>query len=311
MWRSFCLLDDVSRLPISPPSISTCSSLNFIFCDVTFSNSHMRPHWSILGVYWAPLLGAMLLGASLLGAPLAAIAQGPSVYNSGEYGAQQYVVGGNESVEHEQPGRLSQAVAIEARPLIETNTRSPETVLKPFPFRQATAIEPIEAATSRDDARPPLKLSPRGNATGRSLAASSPATPSAAIGTVVSSLAVVVGLLLCVAWVSRRFAPPGAAPLPQQAIELLGRQSLGGKQTLQLLRVGNKLLLIALSPGGAQTLTEITDPVEVEHLAGLCRRTKTDSASAAFSRVLSQLATEPTSEAPRPAAVRPSARGAT
>jgi flagellar protein FliO/FliZ len=232
------------------------------------------------------------------------------VYNSGEYGTQGYTVGGNESVDHEQPGRLSQAVAIEARPLVETNTRSPEAVLKPFPFRQATAIEPIEHVMSGDSARPPLKLSPRGSASGRSLAASSPATPSTAIGTVASSLAVVIGLLLVVAWVSRRFAPPGAAPLPQQAIELLGRQSLGGKQNLQLLRVGNKLLLIALSPGGAQTLTEITDPVEVEHLAGLCRRTKSDSASAAFSRVLSQLATEPASDVPRTTAARPTTRGA-
>jgi flagellar protein FliO/FliZ len=265
----------------------------------------MRSGWLILGVYWAPLLGAWLLGA-----PLAALAQGPSAYNSGEYASQGYAVGGNESVEHEQPGRLSQAVAIEARPLSEANMRSPEAMLKPFPFRQATAIEPIENAMSRDGARPPLRLSPRGNASGRPLAASSPATPTTAIGTVASSLAVVIGLLLCVAWVSRRFAPPGAAPLPPQVIELLGRQPLGGKQTLQLLRVGNKLLLIALSPGGAQTLTEITDPVEVEHLAGLCRRTKTDSASAAFSRVLSQLATEPASDAPRATAVRPNARGA-
>jgi flagellar protein FliO/FliZ len=267
---------------------------------VISSNSNMRRRGPVLGICWMLLMG-------LFGAPPAALGQAPSAYENGAYG---YAVSGNESPQQDQPGRLSQPVAIEARPLSEVNTRSPEAVLKPFPFRQATAMEALPTDVKGDDSRPPLKLSPRGQTSGRSLSTSSPATPASAIGTVASSLAIVICLLLVVAWVSRRFAPPGAAPLPPQAIELLGRQPLGGKQALQLLRVGNKLLLVALSPGGAQTLTEITDPVEVEHLAGLCRRTKSDSASAAFSRVLSQLATEPASDVPRTTAVHPNARGA-
>jgi flagellar biogenesis protein FliO len=96
-----------------------------------------------------------------------------------------------------------------------------------------------------------------------------------------------------VVWCSKRFAPAGTAPLPKEAVELLGRAPLAGKQTMQLVRVGNRLLLVALSGAGAQTLTEITDPVEVEHLAGLCQRGRGDSASASFNRVLSQMATEP------------------
>jgi flagellar protein FliO/FliZ len=118
----------------------------------------------------------------------------------------------------------------------------------------------------------------------------------------VSSLAIVLGLFVVLVWVSKRFAPAGTAPLPKEAIELLGRAPLAGRQTMQLIRVGNRLLLVALSASGAETLTEITDPVEVEHLAGLCRRGKGDSASASFNRVLSQLATEPASESPRPRA---------
>jgi flagellar protein FliO/FliZ len=250
----------------------------------------MRSCWPIIG----------FLGAMQLAAPLATRAQGPSVYEPAGY----------ETGEYEQPGRLSQAVAIEARPLTAGRPQSPEAMLKPFPFRQASAIEPGEHRAPASESRQPLKLSPRGNSSERPLAGVSAATPSSAIGTVASSLAIVIGLLLAVAWITRRFAPPGAAPLPPQAIELLGRQPLGGKQSLQLLRIGNKLLLVALSPGGAQTLTEITDPVEVEQLAGICRRTKTDSASAAFSRVLSQLATEPASDAPRTPTVRANARGA-
>jgi flagellar biogenesis protein FliO len=168
-----------------------------------------------------------------------------------------------------------------------------------FPFRQASASEVVAAPSSA----PPRKLAPRRGAGQSSLERPGAPTPSTAIGTVVSSLAIVVGLFLAIAWCSRRFAPAGTAPLPKEAIELLGRAPLAGRQTMQLIRVGNRLLLVALSPTGAQTLAEITDPVEVEHLTGLCLRGKSHSASASFSRVLSQLASEG-----EPA--RPRARGA-
>jgi hypothetical protein len=81
---------------------------------------------------------------------------------------------------------------------------------------------------------------------------------------------------------------------------LLGRAPLSGRQTMQLIRVGGRLLLVALSSsGGAQTLTEITDPLEVEHLAGLCQRGRTDSATASFNRVLGQMASEHAGQATR------------
>ena len=108
-----------------------------------------------------------------------------------------------------------------------------------------------------------------------------------------------MGLFGLVVWFSKRFAPAGSASLPKEAVELLGRAPLTGRQTMQLIRVGNRLLLVALSTTGAETLTEITDPVEVEHLAGMCRRGKSDSASASFNRVLSQLTSEPATPTPR------------
>jgi flagellar biogenesis protein FliO len=156
-----------------------------------------------------------------------------------------------------------------------------------FPFRQASASE--ELAPHRSAA--PRKLAPRKSNSDRSVNAASP-KPSTTIGTVVSSLAIVLGLFLALVWCSRRFSPAGTAPLPKEAVELLGRAALSGKQTMQLIRVGNRLLLVALSNGGAQTLTEIRDPVEVEHLAGLCQRGRGDSATASFHRVLSQMASE-------------------
>jgi flagellar biogenesis protein FliO len=62
---------------------------------------------------------------------------------------------------------------------------------------------------------------------------------------------------------------------------------------MQLIRVGNKLILVALSPTGVEPLTEITDATEVEHLLALCRRGQKESSTAVFRQTLAQLASEP------------------
>ena len=88
--------------------------------------------------------------------------------------------------------------------------------------------------------------------------------------TVATSLAIVLGLFLSVAWVFRRAAPRQSVRLPREAFEFLGKAPLAGRQEMQLLRLGRKLLLLAVTPTSAETLTEITDPEEVERIAGIC-----------------------------------------
>ncbi len=87
--------------------------------------------------------------------------------------------------------------------------------------------------------------------------------------TLLGSLAVVVGLFLLAAWMLRKMMPKSAQPLPREAVEMLGRAPLAGRQQAHLVRVGNKILLVAIGPNSAETLTEITDPVEVDRLAGI------------------------------------------
>jgi flagellar protein FliO/FliZ len=191
------------------------------------------------------------------------------------------------------------ASAYQFPPSLRAEHQTPATV------RLASAEEPAAAS---DSPRAPLRLAPRSDASKQPLA--KPATPSVggAVGTVVSSLGVVLGLFLVIAWFSRRFVPAGASQLPKEAVELLGRAPLAGRQQMQLLRVGNKLLLVAMSPVGIETLTEITEAAEVEHLVALCRRSRPGSSQAAFQQVLSQLATEP-AESRFAGAPRPTTRG--
>lgn len=161
----------------------------------------------------------------------------------------------------------------------------------------ATAEEPTsEVADTKTPSRSaPLRLTPRSKAASKELAHPSASSSTSAITTVLGSLGIVLGLFVALVWFSRRFAPAGTAALPKDAVELLGRTSLGGTHQMQLVRVGTKLLLVALSPQGPRTLTEITSAAEVERLSELCRKQKPDSATASFRSLVDQIGSERTS----------------
>lgn len=108
--------------------------------------------------------------------------------------------------------------------------------------------------------------------------------------TVASSLALVLGVFFLVAWGMRRAAPAGGTALPGEVFEVLGRAPMASRQQVYLLRCGNKLVLVSVTAAGAETLTEITQPAEVDRLAGLCRQAHPNSATAAFRQVFGQFA---------------------
>jgi flagellar biogenesis protein FliO len=99
------------------------------------------------------------------------------------------------------------------------------------------------------------------------------------LATGAASLGIVLGLFLVVVWAVRRGLPKGAGMLPSDVIEVLGRAPLVDKQNVHLIRCGSKLLLVCIAPGSVQTLTEITDPDEVERLTGLCQTKRGPTAS--------------------------------
>ncbi len=86
-----------------------------------------------------------------------------------------------------------------------------------------------------------------------------------------ASLGIVLGLFLLVVWTMRRAQPRGAAWLPAEAVEVLGRVPLAGRQQAHLLRCGNKIVLVSVTASGVEPLTEITDPMEVDRLETICR----------------------------------------
>lgn len=105
-------------------------------------------------------------------------------------------------------------------------------------------------------------------------------------------LAVAVGLLVATTCLVRGCLPKSARALPRDVVEVLGRAPLGGKQTTQLVRVGSKLVLVAITPDGAETLTEITDPGEVARLIAACDSNSGRGANAEFDAMLQEMSDE-------------------
>ncbi|MEM9187283.1 MAG: flagellar biosynthetic protein FliO [Planctomycetota bacterium] len=110
-----------------------------------------------------------------------------------------------------------------------------------------------------------------------------------------AALAIVLGLVMLMAWVWRRAAPRSTRPLPEDVVSIVGRVPLAGKQVAQLIKIGGKLVLVSLTPEGAKPLTEITDPQEVARLLGLCEQASPHSATAAFRDVFDEITREPAS----------------
>jgi flagellar protein FliO/FliZ len=91
-----------------------------------------------------------------------------------------------------------------------------------------------------------------------------------------------VGLALAAfGWASlaARGFRPGGEPA---ALRVLGRTSLGSKQAVSLVQVGDRILIIGTGAQGAPSLLgEIDDPDEIGRLAGTGKRTAVSSSSRA------------------------------
>jgi flagellar biogenesis protein FliO len=88
--------------------------------------------------------------------------------------------------------------------------------------------------------------------------------------------------------------------LPLEALELLGKRTIEPRVSIHIVRCGPKVLVLGVSPDGVRTLTEITDPVEIDLMAGACR--KKDSSAKLPSSFAGMFPQTSSAESPRGAA---------
>ena len=104
-----------------------------------------------------------------------------------------------------------------------------------------------------------------------------------------SSLLIVIGLFLGAAWFYKKtLSAPLGGGIPNQVVKVLGRTPIAARQHLVLVRFGSKLVLVSMIQGEARALSEITDPLEVDQLAGFCESQSAGSASQSFRNILNQ-----------------------
>ncbi|MGY8771174.1 MAG: FliO/MopB family protein [Pirellulales bacterium] len=162
-----------------------------------------------------------------------------------------------------------------------------------LPLQADLAKQPAKAGLQLPQKSNPLALPKRSSDTSKSTDSSFKIAPLNTSG-IVASLLVVVGLFLIVAWIGKKNMPRSMMRLPTEVVQVLGKAQLSGKQQLQLVRVGNRLILLSITPHGAETLTEINDPKEVESLMVQCKQESTGSASVNFNQLLHDMGSQPT-----------------
>lgn len=223
-----------------------------------------------------------ILFAALIAAPLCA-STGSAQQQPPSGAVRSHYIRPNNAAEQSPP---QYGPAYRANPGNQPAAQNPPTIA-PVTL-EANLLEPAPLPP-RADAPAPIPLSRRGASSGKTLLRT-PASGWGAISSVGASLGLVLGAFLCVAWLSKRYLPKSAGPLPKEVVEQLGWAPLTGRQQMQLVRLGNKLLLIAVTPGSsAEPLGEVTDQAEVERLSAICRRTKPESSTHAFREVMSEL----------------------
>ena len=121
-------------------------------------------------------------------------------------------------------------------------------------------------------------------------------TPLLSVG---GSLLIVLAAFFLLAILLRKVSPQGNRPLPKEAFECLGRYYMTQKHQLQVLRLGNRIVLVSVMPDEVSTLAEITDPEETVAFLGLCRRLDTNSATEMFRNTVASMSTNTSGEESR------------
>ncbi len=80
---------------------------------------------------------------------------------------------------------------------------------------------------------------------------------------VLGSLGVVLALVLVLAWVARRISRSRVSQTG--GLRLLGGISLGSKERIVLVQVGEQQLLVGVAPGSLRTLHVLDSPLQDDH----------------------------------------------
>lgn len=159
---------------------------------------------------------------------------------------------------------------------------------------QATALEkggavnsPVESRTAEEQPIPRRSVASASNERpiSRSETAEKLTLPESSFLTMFWPLLVVLGVVMGIAAAVKKWMPGAARVTGGGAINILARQYVSSKQSLCLVRLGRRVVLIGMTPDSMSTLSEVTDADEIATIASALERGKACSFSTALSKV--------------------------
>jgi flagellar biogenesis protein FliO len=194
-------------------------------------------------------------------------------------------------------------------PAPAANSHAAITLPQPLPpSANAHPVSPVQTASHVEPASFDIPLKPTEERKGE---LKKPGGSWSSSLSMIVSLLIVIGLFLMTARLFRGLSPKPLRSLPTEVVQVLGRTPLAPRQQMYVLRFGRKLVLISQQLGQTTALSEIEDPVEVDHLLGLCEQNSPSSISNSFRDILHGVIAGPAKEtvqakSDRLSAVRPS-----
>ena len=196
----------------------------------------------------------------------------------------------NDSMDSEEPnGYLRRDPYLETMPALSQNSPNDTS-------SEAQDSSADFAAAGADDsdllrrALPPRKEKSEGEG---KLALMSLDTQLLPVLSVLGSLCLVLGAFFLFVLFMKKVGPKNGGNLPKEALENVGRYPLNQKLQLNLIRLGNRLILVAVTPdGGVETISEIESQDEVAQILAQCRKLDPNSSQAQFKSVLDEFAQE-------------------
>lgn len=116
---------------------------------------------------------------------------------------------------------------------------------------------------------------------------------------------VVLGIIVACGAAVKKWLPQATRVSGGSAVNILARQYVSSKQSLCLVKVGKRVVLVGVTPEAMTTLTEIVDSEEIASLAASLNRGKSGSFSAALSRQSVEAGDDATEDEYAPAPVQP------
>ncbi|MCF7958299.1 MAG: flagellar biosynthetic protein FliO [Phycisphaerae bacterium] len=110
--------------------------------------------------------------------------------------------------------------------------------------------------------------------------------------TLIVSLSLVLMLIVGLSWLYRRYMPGGKLGGHSGAIEVVARNAINPKQSLCLVKLGDRLLLVGLSPNHMASLERIDDPDEIGRIMGQVESQAAHSVSKSFQGIFHHEARE-------------------